>query len=126
MNIPDKMKFGPVSVLVVPVEYKVRLVNGKHLAVATFVLTGLGPERNRELIIDQLVPSVHAPMFREDMSHTSTICICKQEEKGIQNFLLFHELLHAAAWILHFPPRVHFWIDRFVRSQVLDTPCPPK
>lgn len=120
------MKLGPVTIQVVPVDFKARLVNGKHLSVALFILKDLGPDRRGEIFIDRPIPAVHAPMFREDLSHVSKICVCRQEDKGLQAFLIFHELCHALAWILHFPPRAHFWIDKVVRNQVLDTPCPPK
>jgi hypothetical protein len=120
------MNLGPLSVEIVPVAYKARLINGKHLAVATFEVEGMGPERNQRVVVPNPVPSIHVPMFREDLSRISKVVVCRQEEPGIQAFLLFHELLHSAVWLLHLPARTHFWIDRFVRSQVLDTPCPPK
>jgi hypothetical protein len=119
------LKIGPLSIQVIPVASKVRLVNGRPLAVAMFVVDGMGVGRNERVSIPNPVPSIHAPMFRDDLSRISSVVVCRQDDMGVQAFLLFHELLHAAVWLLHFPARTHFWIDKIVRSQVLDTPCPP-
>ena len=120
------MKIGPLSVEVVPVESKARLINGKYLAVAQFTIEGLGPERNVKFTVDQPVPSIHAPMFREDGSRRSLVFICKQDDPRLTWFLLVHEILHAFCWLLHLPPRSHYWVDKLVRHQALDAPCPAK
>jgi hypothetical protein len=96
------------------------------LGVAMFEVDGLGPEHSIRFNVDHPVPSIHAPMFRDDGSHVSRIVVCKQDDPRLTWFLLFHELLHSFCWLFHLPPRAHFWIDKVVRNQVLDTPCPPE
>ncbi len=120
------MKLGPIAIQVIPVDFKARLIDGRTIGCARFVLSEMGPDRNLTIPLDRIYPSVHAPMFREDGSHISSIVVCKQEDPALTWFLVFHELLHAACWIFHLPPGFHRWIDKLVRNQVLDTPCPPK